>query len=136
VEINTVATELANGLSKKTSIISGHCAVWHAFRNPISPQEWRQQMSEIQNHPQLTVGKVLALQMEDLQQRFQKLEDAALILTTPMTPGGEGFLPTVLLALAQITTALEKQQKAISSIHETLLEPGIVRAMQRAIREP
>ena len=93
-------------------------------------------MSDPNSSPQLTVGRVLALQMEDLQKRFETLEQAALILTTPIMPGGEAFLPSVLTALETITKSVEKQQRSLAALHEAMMEPGVVRALQRAVREP
>jgi hypothetical protein len=93
-------------------------------------------MTDPNSSPQLTVGRVIALQLEDLQKRFETLEKAALILTTPITPGGEAFLPSVLAALDTITKAIEKQQRSMAALHEAMMEPGVVRALQRAVREP
>jgi hypothetical protein len=93
-------------------------------------------MSDPQNPTQMTVGRVLAMQMDNLQKRFESVEQAALILTTPITPSGEAFLPSVLTALNTITKAIEKQERSLAALHEAMMEPGVVRALQRAVREP
>ncbi len=67
---------------------------------------------------------------------MQALEAAARILTMPITPGGDAFIPSVLMALDTITKAIEKQQRSLAALHEGLMEPGVVRALQRAVREP
>ncbi len=93
-------------------------------------------MSDLRNPQPLTTGKLIALQLDDIQKRLQALETAARVLSTPITPGGEGFIPSVLDMLATMTRAIDKQQRSIAALHEAMMEPGIVRALQRAVREP
>jgi hypothetical protein len=93
-------------------------------------------MSDALTPQPLTTGKIIALQPEDLQRRMENLEQCARVLTTPIAPGAEPFLPSVLTALDTITKAVEKQRQAIQTLHEAMLEPGVVRALQRAVREP
>jgi uncharacterized protein YjgD (DUF1641 family) len=84
----------------------------------------------------LAVGRVIALQMEDVQSRLKSLEQAAQLLTMPITPGAEPFIPSVMKALQHMTKAIEKQEKSLAALYEAMMEPGVVRALQRAVREP
>ena len=84
---------------------------------------------------QKTIGHVILARMDSLDVRLRAIEEAANSLRSPMPATGKPFPATVASLLTDILAAAKVNRTAIEELHDRLNEPGIARAITKAIRD-
>jgi hypothetical protein len=83
-----------------------------------------------------TIAQQVMTRLDKIDARVAKLADLATFLATPLEPGEPNYFENLTALLGSLVSGMEAAHSSLHELHARLQEPGIARAIERAIKDP
>jgi hypothetical protein len=93
-------------------------------------------MSTTQSQTAPTPSQLIAARLDSIDARLAKLDEFATLLAAPLAEGEPNYFDNMTRLLGLLVGGTEETHKSLRELHARLVEPGIARAIERAIKEP
>ena len=82
-----------------------------------------------------TTTQMVLARLDAIEANLTRLSKFAAFLATPMAPGEPNFLENMSNLMEMLVAGTEETHKSLQDVHRRLQEPGIARAIERAVKD-
>jgi hypothetical protein len=83
-----------------------------------------------------TTAQIIMGRLDEIDAKLARADSFMSLLATPQTQGEPSFMDNLTRLLELLVGGTEQTHASLQELHARFLEPGIARAIERAIREP